>query len=129
MFCSQCGLANMDTSKFCTGCGIELIAVHPQYFKEREYNTNSLNGLIPYRNVPSLVSYYCGLFSLIPIPLVNFVLGLTALIAAFKGFKFAKNNPEVKGKGHCWAGAIMGGIGFLLGGFFVVLILFAIFMG
>lgn len=127
MFCSQCGLANLNTSKFCVACGAELVPIQPQFSQEAQYNSNSLNGLIPYKNVPSLVSYYCGLFSLIPIPIVNFVLGLTALIAAFKGFKFAKNNPEVKGKGHCWAGVIMGGIGFLLGGFCVVLILFAIF--
>lgn len=127
MFCSQCGVPNQETAQHCVKCNAILYRVnYREPTADVNYNTNSLGGLIPYKNVPSLVSYYCGLFSLIPIPVVNFILGLVAIIAGVKGRKLAKIHPEIKGGGHVIAGFILGGIGFVIGSFFLVVIIVSI---
>lgn len=41
--------------------------------------------LIPYRNVPALVSYYLGIFSLFPC--LGAVLGITALVLGIIGLR------------------------------------------
>ena len=64
--------------------------------------------MIPYRNVPALIAYYLGIFSLIPC--VGLPLGIAALILGIIGLKRAGQNPQAKGKVHAWIGIILGGL-------------------
>ena len=64
--------------------------------------------IIPYKNVPALVAYYCAVFSLIPC--VGAILGLVALVLGVIGLRRARLHPEAKGKVHAWIGIIVGGI-------------------
>ncbi len=64
--------------------------------------------MIPYRNVPALIAYYLGIFSLIPC--IGLLLGIAALILGIMGLKRAGQNPEAKGKVHAWIGIILGGL-------------------
>ena len=71
---------------------------------------DATGGVIPYKNVPALIGYYCGVFSLIPC----FFIGWAGLILGIIGLKRAKEHPEVKGKVHAWIGIIVGGFFALL---------------
>ena len=64
--------------------------------------------LIPYRNTPALISYYLGVFSLIPC--VGAVLGIAAVILGIMGLKVAAKNPAAKGKAHAIVGIVCGGL-------------------
>ena len=66
--------------------------------------------IIPYKNVPALIAYYCGVFSLIPCLFI----GWAGLILGIMGLKRAKEHPEAKGKVHAWIGIIVGGFFALL---------------
>ncbi len=70
--------------------------------------TDATGGLIPYKNVPALVAYYLGIFSLIPC--LGLILGLPALILGIIGLKRAARQPEARGKVHAWVGIILGGL-------------------
>ncbi len=65
-----------------------------------------MGGLIPFRNTPALISYYLGVFSLIPI--IGIPLGVIAVIHGITGLKKASVTPEAKGKVHAWAGIVLG---------------------
>jgi len=69
---------------------------------------NPTGGLIPYRNTPALISYYMGIFSIIP--LVGIPLGIIAVVLGIRGLKKANRDPSVKGKVHAWVGIIVGGL-------------------
>jgi hypothetical protein len=69
---------------------------------------DSLNKVIPYRNVPALVGYYCGVFSLIPF--LGVILGLAGLALGIIGLRVARQNPAAGGKVHAWVGIILGGL-------------------
>lgn len=69
---------------------------------------DSTGGLIPYKNMPALVAYYLGLFSLLPC--IGFFLGVAAFVLGIIGLKKRKANPAVKGSVHAWIGIIMGGL-------------------
>ncbi len=64
--------------------------------------------VIPYRNLPALIGYYCAVFSLIPC--LGMPLGLTAFVLGVIGLRRARQHPEAKGKVHAWIGIIVGGI-------------------
>ena len=66
----------------------------------------TLGGLIPYKNVYALVSYYLGVFSLIPC--IGILLGIAAVIVGILGLRFATKHPEAKGVVHAWIGIIVG---------------------
>ena len=80
---------------------------------------DGLATLIPYRNPKSLVSYYCGVFGLIPV--LGFVLGPIALIFGILALKYVGQNPSAKGTGHAITGIVLGSLTIL--GHVVVLIL------
>lgn len=65
-------------------------------------------GLIPYKNMPALVAYYLGVFSLIPC--LGFFLGVTAVVLGIIGLKKRAANPVIKGSAHAWIGIIVGGL-------------------
>jgi hypothetical protein len=66
----------------------------------------ALSSVIPYKNVPALIGYYCGVFAIIPCAPI----GLAGLILGIIGLKRAKEHPEAKGKVHAWIGIIAGGL-------------------
>ena len=65
---------------------------------------DATGGLIPYKNGPALLSYYLGVFSFIPIPL----LGIISIILGVVGLKKRKQNPVIKGAGHAIVGIVLG---------------------
>ncbi len=67
---------------------------------------DATGGLIPYKNVPALIAYYCGVFALIPC----FPIGIAGFVLGIIGLKRARANPVVKGKVHAWIGIVAGGL-------------------
>ncbi|MGY8766855.1 MAG: DUF4190 domain-containing protein [Pirellulales bacterium] len=87
-----------------------------------EQNTekgDATGGLIPYKNVPALISYYLGVFSIIPC--LGLLLAIPAIILGVIGLKKKAKNPLVKGTAHAWVGIIMGTIFTLLWGGLIIL--------
>ena len=71
-------------------------------------------GVIPYKNVPALIGYYLGVFSILPL----FPIGIAALVLGILGLRKRRRHPEVKGAVHAWIGIVGGG---LFGGIWLVL--------
>lgn len=105
MYCPKCGTKNDDNAYKCVQCR-EILQGTPQtqYVVTDEA---TLGGLVPYKNVKALVSYYLGLFALLPF--LGIPMGIAALILGVQGLKYAGLHPEVRGKVHAWAGIILGG--------------------
>ncbi len=87
-------------------------------------NDGTLGGLIP-KNSKALVSYYLGIFSLIPCLAIP--MGITAIVFGVMGLKYADQNPQAKGKAHAWTGIICGGLFVLLN--LIVIVLFIVGAG
>ncbi len=106
MFCQTCGEEITEGARFCGKCGKPLQTTKPSS------DDPGIQIIFPYKNPYALVAYYLGIFSLIPF--IGFPMGIAALILGIKGLKWAKQNPQAKGKAHAWVGIIMGGFfGFL----------------
>ena len=75
--------------------------------------------VIPYQNVPALIAYYLGVFSISAcIPFLGIIgvgMGIAALVLGIRGLKHAAANPQAHGRVHAWIG-IIGGTIFALGG-------------
>ncbi|MCA9121692.1 MAG: DUF4190 domain-containing protein [Planctomycetaceae bacterium] len=69
---------------------------------------DSTGGVIPYKNMPALLAYYLGLFSLLPC--LGLFLAIPAFVLGIMGLKKRKQNPVVKGSVHAWIGIVMGGL-------------------
>jgi hypothetical protein len=67
---------------------------------------DATGGIIPYKNPPALISYYFGVFSLIPF--LGILLGIAAVILGIIGLKRKNKNPIIKGTVHAWIGIICG---------------------
>lgn len=68
---------------------------------------DATGGLIPYKNPPALISYYCGIAALLP--LLGMVFGLAAVVLAILGFRKRAREPHVKGTAHAVIGLVLGG--------------------
>ena len=71
--------------------------------------------IIPYKNMPALISYYLAVFSIIPC--LGILLGLAAVVFGIIGLKRARERPEARGKIHAWVGIALGalfGFGYLV---------------
>jgi hypothetical protein len=79
---------------------------------------DATGGLIPYKNVPALLSYYLGVFSLIPC--IGLVLAVPAVILGIIGLVQRSKNPAIRGAAHAWVGIVLGGLMTLLWGGCVV---------
>lgn len=108
--CPVCGEMILVGAKVCRFCGEKFKSAAAE-----DQEGDSTGGVIPYKNPPALIAYYCGVFSLIacipfffPLPIVAFVLGI-------KGLKKAKAEPHVRGQVHAWIGIICGAIFGLIG--------------
>jgi hypothetical protein len=83
--------------------------------------------VIPTRNPDSLVSYYLGLFAIIPA--FGLVAGPIAFVKGRRALKFARANADVGGKTHAAVGIGCGLIGFLFNLAILLFILALIFFG
>lgn len=68
--------------------------------------------MIPYKNVPALLSYYFGVFGLIPF--LGIPLSIAALVLGVMGLSNNKLRPETKGKAHAITGIVLGSIEMVL---------------
>jgi hypothetical protein len=107
--CPVCGEMILTTAQVCRFCG-EKFAPSPS-----QSEGDATGGVIPYKNPPALIAYYCGVFSLIacipffiPVPIAALVLGI-------KGLRKAKAEPQVKGQVHAWIGIVCGSIFTIVG--------------
>jgi hypothetical protein len=87
------------------------------------YGRDPLQALIPTQNPKALAAYYFGVFSF-----ACALLGPVALILGISGLKEVNRLPGLPGKGHSWAGIIMGSITTILL-LVVVVIVFIAFAG
>ena len=69
---------------------------------------DATGGLIPYKNMPALMAYYFGIFSLLPA--IGLVTALPALVLGFIGLRVKRKNPAAKGTAHAIVGIVLGGI-------------------
>jgi hypothetical protein len=74
----------------------------------------SYSGIIPYRNAPALIGYYCGFASLLPV--VGLIAAPVAITLSIIGLRRAAANPAIKGQVHAWVGIVLGAVGFLISG-------------
>ncbi len=101
MYCPKCGTKNEAINKKCSNCWEDL-PVDTQQIDP----TGGLDQLIPFKNSKALISYYLGIFSLIPF--IGLVLAIPAIILGKIGLKFEAQHPEAKGKIHATVGIILG---------------------
>ena len=99
--CPVCGKEIVASAIVCRFCGEE-VGERPPARKEGD----ATGGVIPYKNVPALIAYYCGVFSILPC----FPIGIVAFVLGIMGLKKAKREPQVRGQAHAWIGIIVGGI-------------------
>ena len=87
---------------------------------------DATGGVIPYKNPPALIAYYCGVFSLIPI--IGIFVGIPGIILGFVGFSRSRANPPIKGAVHAWIGIILGGLTTMLWGGLISLMVMRFFI-
>lgn len=84
------------------------------YAAPADQQGDSTGGVIPYKNMPALLAYYFGLFSLLPC--FGLFLAIPAFVLGIMGLRKRKQNPAVKGSAHAWIGIVMGGLMTLIWG-------------
>jgi len=99
--CPVCGEQIAAAARKCRFCGEVFDA--PETAEKSP--GDATGGMIPYKNVPALIGYYLGVFSIIPC----FPIGLAALVLGILGLRKVKQQPEVKGTVHAWIGILAGG--------------------
>ncbi|MCH8880746.1 MAG: hypothetical protein IID34_12810 [Planctomycetes bacterium] len=108
--CSDCGRPLEPADAFCRSCGHAVSAppTVPGVISRgaAAEGGDATGGLIPYKNVPALMAYYCGVFSIIPF----FPIGIAAFVLGIIGLKRRKRNPVIRGAAHAWIGIIIGGL-------------------
>lgn len=77
-------------------------------YQQNPSDGDATGGLIPYKNVPALLAYYLGLFSMFPC--IGLFLAIPAFILGIIGLRRRAANPAIKGSVHAWIGIVMGGI-------------------
>jgi hypothetical protein len=77
--------------------------------------------LIPYKNPTALASYYCGVFSLIPI--LAFVLAPISIVLGIMGLRHVRRNPRAHGTGHAITGLVLSVLTLSLNTLVLILIL------
>ncbi len=81
----------------------------PQQFQQQ--SSSGFDSLIPTKNPDALLSYYTGLFAIIPI--VGLILGPLSLVKGKSGLTKVKEVPQMPGKAHAYVGIGCGSIGLL----------------
>jgi len=83
----------------------------PPTYAEPAPQGDATGGIIPYKNPPALIAYYCGVFSIIPF--LGFFIGIAALCLGIAGLKKRKQMPIIRGSVHAWIGIICGSLSIL----------------
>jgi len=102
----------------------------PRRNVRRDSNDGGVGSVIPYRNAPALIGYYCGVFGIISCflgPLAIF--GAVPLILGILGLKKSSEDPEARGKAHAWTAILLGTLELLVGCGFSGFIGYGILMG
>ena len=73
---------------------------------------DATGGIVPYKNLPALLGYYCGVFSLIP--LLGLPLGIAAIPLGITGLRKQRSQPAVRGRVHAWVAVILGALSTVL---------------
>lgn len=60
--CRVCGESIPERARRCRHCGEDL----EQSYDYDNREGDSTGGVIPYKNMPALIAYYCGVFSILP---------------------------------------------------------------
>ncbi len=120
VYCPNCREPNAENNFRCVRCGAMLHEPSGPPYPAMDDGT--LGGLIPYRNGWALAAYYLGVFALMPC--LGVPLGIAAVVLGIVGLRFAKTHPEARGKGHAWAGIVLGGLS--VAGHFLAALLIAL---
>lgn len=129
--CGKCNAQVADHMSSCWQCGAPLNPYTFQGTGARPYahghaTGDATGGLIPYKNVPALVGYYLGIFSLFPcVP----VLSIAALVLGIMGLMKVKREPVVKGTVHAWIAVVLGGVSLLYNTLGTIGVAIAMFSG
>lgn len=67
---------------------------------------DATGGVIPYKNPPALIAYYCSMLALLPF--LGFPFAVAAVILGPIGLKRYARNPAIKGKVHARIGIVLG---------------------
>ncbi len=86
-----------------------------------EAQGDATGGIIPYKNPPALIAYYCGVFSLIPF--IGIFVGIPGIFLGVLGLRMRRARPIIRGAVHAWIGIILGGLTTLLWGGLIVLMI------
>jgi len=105
MICANCRGENPAGVTACVHCGRELLSATSA---PTQASDNLVATVIPYKNMPALIAYYLGVFSVIPC--IGLPLGIAAVVLGIMGIRRAAAHPESKGKVHAWVGIIAGGL-------------------
>ena len=73
---------------------------------QTETSSDSIQTIIPTKNMPALLAYYFGVFGLIPY--LGLPLSVAAIVMGVKGLSQFKQTPTPGAKGHALAGVILG---------------------
>ncbi len=85
---------------------------------------SGLDAVIPTSNPPSLLAYYLGLFSILPV--AGAVMGPVAIFSGVKGLRKVKEINGLPGKTHAWVGIVMGTIGTLFNLLILIVVVVAL---
>lgn len=99
MNCPRCRAENPAGTSHCQHCGT-ILATAPATAED------SLVKVIPFHNPAALISYYLGIFSLIPI--LGALLGIIAIILGIFGLAAFHKDRRVRGAYHAYAGIALG---------------------
>lgn len=120
--CPVCGEKILKDAKVCRFCG-------EKFTPPPSTEGDATGGVVPYKNPPALIAYYCGIFSLLACIPFFFPLPIAALVLGIKGLKKAKAEPHVRGTVHAWIGIVCGVIFTIVGLLSTVGMVIAIFHG
>ena len=84
---------------------------------------DSTGGVIPYKNVPALIGYYCGVFSIIPF--MGIAASIPAIFLGVWGLRQYKANPVISGRVHAWIGIVLGTLMTLVWGGLIIMMFVA----
>lgn len=80
--------------------------------------------IIPYKNPKALISYYTGIFALVP--LIGIALAMASIVYGYQGLKFRKEHPGAHGTAHAWVGILVSAFSLLYNIPLLILFVFGI---